>query len=375
MSFWALHKALNRIWYQKAIPPVLWPLIPFSIIYSSINLIGRLLYRFGIFSQYQPTIPVIVVGNLTTGGTGKTPLVIHLVNLLKQHGFHPGIVSRGYGGRGIKVNGTANIKRVCEVFADSDPAEVGDEALLLVQKTKAPMVIGKNRPEALKHLMQLHSVDVVVSDDGLQHYALGRELEVLVIDGKLRFGNGFCLPAGPLREPISRMKKVDFVITNGGVPKDIEYDMHARPGSLYNLFDPKQVQALESFKGKRVHAVAGIGHPERFFNMLMEADIQIDPHAFPDHYLFNYKDIQFQDDFPVIMTEKDAVKIARLMDAGEDDSKLNNIHKMNYWVLPIKTRVNPLFDAKILNRLYDLRVQKESLNGYKATRHFGMSNL
>jgi tetraacyldisaccharide 4'-kinase len=322
--------AMQILWYKKY--PVLWPLIPFSWIFSAIVSLRRFCYNIGLLSQQYFDVPVIVVGNLTVGGTGKTPLVIHIANLLKQRGKIPGIISRGYKG---KAKGP-----VC-VTEFSDPRMVGDEAVLLAKKLHCPVVVGANRPDALRLLLKTFPIDVVIADDGLQHYALYRHIEIAVVDGVRRFGNGFCLPTGPLREPKKRLRSVDFIINNGGIPENNEYDMEMLPLALYNLLEPDQKRALNTLEGKRVHAVAGIGHPERFFQLLRSYHIQVIPHSFPDHTFFKPTDIQFSDELPVIMTEKDAVKCAAFASS-------------KHWVLTMKMRVNPLFDARLLNLLQEI---------------------
>ncbi len=318
------------MWYQKYV--VLWPLIPVSVLFSLIVRIRQKLYRYGILPKKRFPVPVIVVGNLTVGGTGKTPLVIHIAELLKQNGFKPGIVSRGYKGKH---------KGPVSVFKDSDPKMVGDEAVLLAKYLSCPVFIARNRKVALKKLLQMNKVDVVISDDGLQHYALHRNIEIAVLDGQRRFGNGYCLPAGPLREPEERLKRVDLIVNNGGILKEDEYQMEYVPRPLYSALYTMHKQPLDSFKGQVVHAIAGIGNPTRFFQLLVSYGLQIIPHIYPDHHKFSPKDIYFSDNLSVIMTEKDAVKCMQFADT-------------RHWVLPIKASVTPLFDEKLLNLLKGL---------------------
>ncbi len=326
----------NKYWYSDRI--VLWPLIPFSIIYASIVRLRRKWYQLkGIFSPNKKSaIPVIVVGNITVGGTGKTPLVIHIAEYLIEQGWQPGIISRGYKGKHRKPT-VVNIK--------SNPKIVGDEALLFAKQLDCPIVVGKNRCAALKKLLKMHimdsshNVDVVISDDGLQHYALERQLEIAVVDKERLFGNGYCLPVGPLRESVDRLSTVDLVIYNTGDFCD-KFEaslltMHYTPGKLYNAFQAEHQALLNTFSGRTVHAIAGIGNPERFFQLLKSYGLVVIKHAFPDHHDFRHRDIYFRDEFPVIMTEKDAVKCTRFFD-------------LRHWVLPIKAEVDSRFDAKLL---------------------------
>jgi tetraacyldisaccharide 4'-kinase len=277
----------------------------------------------------RPKVPVIVIGNLTVGGTGKTPLVIFLANYLRKKGFRPGIVSRGYGG----VNSFSH-----EVMEHSDPALVGDEPVMISRRTGCPIVICRNRLAAVDRLLLQHACDVVLSDDGLQHYALQRDIEILVIDGQRRFGNLWCLPAGPLREPIQRIKEVDMKVTNG-VAQDNEFAMTIVPGKLTNLKTHERID-LTHFSGKKIHAVAGLGNPSRFFETLQQAGLEIIPHLFDDHYAYRTADFKFADNWPVIMTEKDAVKC-------------ESFSAENMWYLPISAKLPDEFCSILLQKLSD----------------------
>jgi len=256
-------------------------------------------------AYWKPPVPLIVVGNITVGGTGKSPLVISLVNYLKSLGLKPGIVSRGYGGK------TKHYP--VEICATTNSTEVGDEPLMIYHRTACPVVVDPDRVRAVKSLLEHHDCDVLVSDDGLQHYALGRDIEIAVIDGQRGLGNGLCLPAGPLREPASRLKEVDLVVINGDKNPVSSYcdkptlEMRIVTTRLIDL-KSREPLSLEALDGIRVHAVAGIGRPERFFNSLKELGCALVPHQFPDHHSFTRADVSFDDDLPVIMTEKDAVK-------------------------------------------------------------------
>ena len=289
---------LNRIWYDRATPP--WWLLPFSLLYGAVSGSRRLLYAKHLRRASRISCPVVVVGNLSVGGTGKTPLVCWLVARLAELGYTPGVVTRGYGG---SFNGVRRIS------ATDDPLVVGDESVLLARRTGAPVAAGRDRPAAANLLVRA-GCNVIVSDDGLQHYALARDCEVVVIDGDRRFGNGWLLPAGPLREAPSRLKAADAIVVNGG--------RALLPGALSMRLEAKnsvalrggKTQALSALAGASIHAVAGIGNPERFFNMLRSRGIDVIGHALPDHARLTAADIEFGDDKPVFMTEKDAVKCA-----------------------------------------------------------------
>lgn len=330
---------LQNQWYQKNLNPLLWPFIPLSLLYSLIIDLRALLYKFGIIPKHKFKLPILVVGNITVGGTGKTPLVIHIVKILKQHGMRPGVVSRGYGGNHSKQSTDP-----VWVYANSDAKTVGDEPLLLAKRLFCPVVIATNRKKAVQSLLDSGQVDIIISDDGLQHEKLDRDIEIIVIDGKKRLGNGWCLPIGPLRESSRRLNKVDFIICNDPIKfdNDFEYDMELRPRTLSNGLEQSQQQSIASFQGQVVHAIAGIGFPDRFFDLLRKYGLKVIPHPFPDHYPFKQRDIDFNDDFPVLLTEKDAVKCSEFMNA-------------KHWVLSIDAAVNPLFDMRLLKRLDELR--------------------
>jgi tetraacyldisaccharide 4'-kinase len=332
---------LQKQWYKKSLHPLLWVFIPLSLLYVFFVKIRKAYYQSNRISKASFPIPIVVVGNLTVGGTGKTPLVIHIVKVLKQYGLRPGVVSRGYGGSHSKTS-----QEPLWVYANSDPKQVGDEPLLLAKRVFCPIVIAANRIKAVQSLLDSGQVDVVISDDGLQHEKLKRDIEIIVIDGKKRLGNGWCLPVGPLREPSQRLEEVDFIVCNDPIQfdNDQEYDMVLRPRTLSSGLEPSQQNSINFFQGQTVHAIAGIGFPERFFDLLTKHDLKVIPHPFPDHYPFQQKDIEFNDDLPILLTEKDAVKCSGLMS-----------HK--HWVLSVDSAVNPLFDMRLLKRLDELRNQ------------------
>jgi tetraacyldisaccharide 4'-kinase len=287
---------LNGIWYDRAAPP--WWLLPLSLTYGAVAGSRRYLYVKHLRKSIHLSLPVVVVGNLSVGGTGKTPLVCWLVARLTDLGFKPGVVTRGYGGSFGNV-------RLVDSF--DDPHVVGDESILLARRTGAPVAIGRDRPAASQLLVNA-GCDVVVSDDGLQHYALARDCEIVVIDGDRRFGNGWLLPAGPLRETPARLAAADVIVVNGGrALLDGALSMRLDAKGAVSLIGGA-AKALNEFAGCSVHAVAGIGNPERFFNMLRAYGIEVVGHALPDHAHLRAADISFADERPVLMTEKDAVK-------------------------------------------------------------------
>lgn len=280
--------ALARHWRRKS--PVSVLLIPLAGLYGAIIFLRRWAYRLGIFSTYCSAVPVVIVGNLTVGGTGKTPVVIALTHALRQRGWRPGIVSRGY-------KGTASGAQ--RVSVDSNPGEVGDESILLAQKSGAPVAVCPRRSEAVK-LLEATGVDVILSDDGLQHLALARVAEIALWGG---FGNGLLIPAGPMRETQGRLQSVDLVLGPEDTPTP--YNFTSTLGNAINLVSGESL-TLDRFAGETVVAIAGIAHPERFFEALKDRSIEVSEKVFPDHHRFIAEDIPPA--ATVLMTEKDAVK-------------------------------------------------------------------
>jgi tetraacyldisaccharide 4'-kinase len=300
--------------------------------------VRRRAYARGWLPSHRLQLPVIIVGNLSVGGSGKTPLVIWLVTQLRSAGYSPGVVLRGYGGS------AARHERPLLVESGSDTRLVGDEAVLLCARTAAPVVVCRDRVRAARLLVD-QGVTVIVSDDGLQHLALARDFEIAVIDGERGLGNGYLLPAGPLREPPERLAQVDAVVVNG------EGSFRARPeGSrgtftmrltgerLLPLAGDSAPAPLSSLAGRRVHAVAGIGHPQRFFAHLRAAGLAVIEHPFPDHHRYRAEELAFGDELPVLMTEKDAVKCRAL--AGP-----------NHWYLPVTASFVEAEATVLLGRL------------------------
>jgi len=305
--------------------------MPLSWLYCLVVWTRRRLYKHRILSVYRAPIPVLVVGNITVGGTGKTPLVIWLAEMLINLGYRPGIVSRGYQGR------SNTWPRYVEW--NSDPLEVGDEPVMLARRSNCPVCVAPDRPAAVKWLIEQTDCDIIISDDGMQHYALARDLEIAVVDGERRFGNRLCLPAGPLREPISRLEEANLVVVNGQ-GEDGEHQMKLSIVAAVNLQDGALNRALEDFIGGPVHAVAGVGNPARFFATLRQIGLEVIEHPFPDHHVFSYGDIAFNDEFPVLMTEKDAVKCLRFA-------------KVSHWYLKVDADFEPGFTACLTKMLRD----------------------
>lgn len=320
---------LNGVWYGgESAPAWLRALVP---AYRAGNRLDRWLQERRRPEDLEDA-RIVVVGNLTAGGAGKTPLVIRLCRLLKAAGFRPGVVSRGYGRRETDLR---------LVSPASDPAVVGDEPLLISRSTGMPVIVAPDRCEAARKLFAT-GVDVVISDDGLQHYRLPRTIEICVVDGARGFGNGLLLPAGPLREPLGRLDTVDYIVVNGEAAVDLggrpAVPMSMAPGLLRSL-DSGQSWRLSQFAGCRVNAVAGIGNPGRFFDLLRQARIKVEEFAFPDHHDYVKEDFEKMDpDLPVLMTEKDAVKAAGL-------------GLSNAWCLDVDAVLPPQWEAELVSRL------------------------
>ncbi len=314
----------NNIWYKKHwLAYVLYPL---SLVYRLIVTIRRALFKCGVKSVKQFDVPVIVVGNISVGGVGKTPLTMWLVNWLQQQGYQPGVVSRGYGGQSKEWPQL--------VTADTDPALVGDEPVMLARRLGCPIVVAPNRVQAIEQLLKHNQCNIIVSDDGLQHYAMARDVEIVVVDAGRQFGNGWCLPAGPLREPKARMNTVDAIVYHVAQQtiEESELQFNLQPERYINLKEQTMSLALDQLSGVKVHAVAGIGHPERFFTQLQQLGADIIPHVFPDHYQFQMSDFEFGDDLSIVMTEKDAVKCL-------------SFAKSNYYFLSVNAKPSEAFVA------------------------------
>jgi tetraacyldisaccharide 4'-kinase len=321
-------KNLDQYWYSAN--PVAWALLPLSWLFCSVAVLRRFLYLKGFLRRHAVPVPVIIVGNISVGGTGKTPLLIGLCDYLGRHGLKPGVVSRGYG---ADVSGTYSVSA-------SDSAEhCGDEPLLIRQRTGCPVVIGKDRVAAATKLLAENDCDLILSDDGMQHYRMRRNIEIAVVDAERRFGNGFCLPAGPLREPVSRLGSVDMVVYHGDT--DENYHFYLEFGEALNLVSA-ELRDTDSFATGPVHAVAGIGYPKRFFNQLRSMGLDLIEHAFPDHHQFSASDIDFADGLPILMTEKDAVKFT-----SQPVSKFGDLLK-NAWSVPVRAQLSDRLGPDLL---------------------------
>ena len=320
-------------WFQSQWQTVsLWHifLIPISYIFLGLVRLRRIAYQRGWLNSTSVNVPVIIVGNITVGGSGKTPLVIYLAQLLASKGYTPGIISRGYRGQA---------QGALAVSFDSDVTIVGDEPLLLATKTSCPVFVGKNRVQAAQALLKVHpECDVIISDDGLQHYALKRNYEIVVVDADKQLGNALMLPAGPLREPKSRLLSVDAIIYNGFAPNAQNFSMQLLADGFCQVLSPSNIVGLDYFSGKKVHAIAGIGNPNRFFKQLKKQGLMFEAHSFIDHHDYIAEDfVSFGDDV-VLMTEKDAVKCKQFA-------------KQNWYFMAVTAQVDARFTDDVLHAL------------------------
>jgi tetraacyldisaccharide 4'-kinase len=318
----------NKRWIQC--------LRPFSWLFGLVSALRRKLYR-NTARAYTSKYPVIVIGNITAGGTGKTPLVIYLAEKLVEKGFRPGIVSRGYGAKAGAYPFT--------VTPDTSFLEAGEEPLMIARHTGCPVIVDPDRVAAVQKLENEFDINVIISDDGMQHYRLNRTMEIAVVDGQRGFGNGYLLPAGPLREKPARLSSVDLVVCNGATRHDLPESalrMDLEATHLVHLADNRSLSVhdafLSSLTARKVHAVAGIGNPERFFNSLCSCGFDIITHIYRDHHLYREQDITFADDLDVVMTEKDAVKCRQICSE-------------NHWFLKVTARLPEAFMQRVLDKL------------------------
>lgn len=332
MKQWLLKKWSTRNWLTIV-------LLPVSLLYRLI--IAKKRNAFLNAPPLKNKVPVIVVGNIYIGGTGKTPVVIYLVNLLQKHGYKPAVISRGYG---------AKIDQPLLVTSESVANEVGDEPLLIFNSCKIPVVVNPKRISSLNYILENTDSNIIISDDGLQHYALNRDIEIIVFDAQKGIGNGFLLPSGPLREPFSRIKTADFTLINGkksfihgyNFVLSIEYAQNMITGEIVKLND---------LVADKIHAVAGIGNPARFFSALKSKGLNIIAHEYADHYPFTEKTLDFIDGFPVLMTEKDAVKC-------------KGFAKSDWWTVPAET----VFESGFVENFLDKLKQVENIRQIEDAR-------
>lgn len=335
--------ALERAWYRSASWALL--LAPLSLLFRVLAAARRSVLQ----ARYQGrafAAPVIVVGNIAVGGAGKTPLIIALAQQLQATGQRPGIVSRGYGGAGNPDPVQLGIAHT--------PAEVGDEPRLIADSTGCPVVVCPDRARAVDYLLNNNDCDVVLSDDGLQHYRLHRDLEIAVVDGTRGLGNGWCLPAGPLREPPARLREVDRVVVNGaGYEPDTDFStMTLRPARFRHLVSGKTVSPQGWDKEKRVHAVAGIANPQRFQRSLEELGFSVTLHVFPDHHYFSRQDLSFTDNLPIIITAKDAVKCRDFVCSNNAGGRREpGVTNDKVWVLDVEAELPASAWEELIGRI------------------------
>lgn len=317
-----LSRWLQQAWYEGH--PLLSVLTPLEGLYRTVVARQRQQFLSGEKTVYRAPVPVLVVGNITVGGTGKTPTILWLIERCRQLGLRVGVVSRGYGAKPPSYP--------WRVTADGNAAECGDEPLMLVQRSGVPLMIDPNRPRAAQALLAQEPLDILLSDDGLQHHALGRDLELVVIDHARGLGNGRCLPAGPLREPLERLHDVDACLLNGALQDDASgYAMQLRPTMLVNVRSGQRVALSHFASGQTLHAVAGIGNPERFFTTLEGLHWRPIRHAFADHAIYTAASLP-ADELPLVMTEKDAVKCRAFA-------------RENWWYLAVDAELSAAFTA------------------------------
>jgi tetraacyldisaccharide 4'-kinase len=326
---------LVAAWWAPRLTLLAAALLPFSLLFSAAVAIRRLAYRCGLFARAALPVPVIIAGGITVGGAGKTPLARALAEALASRGWRPGIVSRGYGGEDAGPRAVAS---------EGDPARVGDEPLLLAA-AGFPVWIGRDRVAAAQSLLAAHrECNVILSDDGLQHYAMRRDFEIAAIDGARGLGNGYMLPAGPLREPSSRLSEVDAVVTlvasvsptSGSDGR--ETTMWHEPLPWRNLVDASAAADIARWRAGKVHAIAGIANPQRFFDLVKRFGLDPVCHAFPDHYRYRREDLVLGAADAILMTEKDAVKCAAFADA-------------RWWYLPIRARIDSALVDRVERKL------------------------
>ena len=318
----------TNAWYQKSTWLVL--LVPLSWLFRAISRFRRIVLQWR-FQGQSYAMPVVVIGNISLGGSGKTPLIIALAKALSERGYSVGVVSRGYGG--------ASAQYPLVVGPDTLVSQSGDEPLLIAKKLGCPIVVDPNRARAVEKLVKSFSCDLILSDDGLQHYRLHRDVEIAVVDGRRRFGNGYTLPAGPLRESPRRLKEVDFIIQNGGIVEPDDpgtYIVQLETSGLRRFGSSELIGFDQWVESTNIHAVAAIGHPERFFESLRQMGFKVDSEPKNDHQTLTARDIGFDDDLPVVITAKDAVKYQDLVPD-------------NLWVLEVEMALDNEFVSSLID--------------------------
>ena len=341
-------RIIEQVWFQN--PWFKWPLIilllPLVLLFALVTSVRRVAFRIGLFKSIDISVPVVVVGNITVGGNGKTPLVIFLVELCQKLGLKPGVISRGYGGQAEYYP--------YELNDSSTPEQAGDEPVLIFQRCQVPVVVGSDRVAGCQKLVSL-GCNIIISDDGLQHYRLGRAMELIVVDGKRKFGNQLLMPAGPLREGLWRLKSAQHVIVNGGSYGVDNIGMELEANCVVNIKANEKLTINEFInRFDKVNAIAGIGDPNRFFQTLADLKVNVNQSiAFVDHHKFTPDDFShLKDDIPLIMTEKDKVKCTQFA-------------KQHWWYLPVDGKISPKDAEKIaadIQVLLNLK-DKESTNG------------
>ena len=323
----SVEQIFNNQYYKKS--NWIYLLIPISIFFYLSSILRKYLYKNGFLKTIKIKVPVLIIGNITLGGTGKTPLALDLIENFLKEGLKPALISRGYGG-------SAN--NITEVFEFSNVRAVGDEALLIKAKSKIPVFIGKDRVSVAKFLLKKYpETSIIISDDGLQHHRLARDYEIIVVDSQRQFGNGLIFPAGPLREHISRLKQVDAVVYKGVSNNSNFYQMEYITKHFKNLLSNKKV-IFKDIQDKKIVAITAIGNPESFFSALEGFDLKFKKVIFNDHYLFNKNDFIKYADYNVVMTEKDAIKCKKFA-------------TKNFWVLPLETKVDERLFQNILKKV------------------------
>ena len=379
----SIETTVTRAWQRQAL--WLWLLLPISWLYGLITMLRRQAYKIGLLSSYRAPIPIMVIGNISVGGSGKTPLIIALVNYLQDQGVKVGVISRGYGGDASQMPALVNV--------DSLPNVVGDEPCLIVSMTGAAMAVCPNRQQAVTTLLDAYpDLQLIIADDGLQHYALQRDIEWIVVDAARGFGNEQLLPTGFLREPMSRLKGANVIYhekletgairsnkDNNMLPLANRLTMHLMPDKLQRLWQLKLTDARATDskvkidmpeKGSQVHAVSGIGYPQRFFDTLSSLGFDVIGHPYPDHYDFSLAELlQYRDD-PIVITSKDAVKIRALLVEYTSKQALSDEYEelaSRLWVLPVTAVLSDNCYDNLDEQLKTLGIQSDPDISMKTT--------